>query len=160
MLMNYKDMVAYDGKTTSLTSTVDKISDVKEHIAILLSNRLPITLELNTAKDSSFRDAVLHGIVTYPSNLDAIQTLNVFVQAIRATSDEDTSLTMWCEYGASLAYAFGEEDLAKAIILRLSPTTRSSLIRNIAEGLINGMSASTFKELLTSSTAMSASLLS
>jgi hypothetical protein len=156
MSNQYKDRVAYDlsEPVHQMMMAVNDVKSVSEHATILSMKGMPSMLLLNTSSDSNFRDAILHQVIDAGPNV-----LEVFIQAVKSSPNDTESLTYWCEYAAALAYAQGEPDLAKAIVLRLPPTTSSSLIKNIAVGLSNGMEPSSFKELLRNSTAMSASLL-
>ena len=156
MSNQYKDFVAYDSSepiNQLQTIVMDKTS-VAEHVMMLKARTMPESLMVNTMVNSSFRDAVLHQLVD--SNATA---LDVFIQGVKSCADDAPNLVRYAEYAAALAYAQGQAELAKAIVLRIPPTTTSSLIKNIAVGLSNGMSSDSFKELLRNSTAMSASLL-
>jgi hypothetical protein len=155
MSNQYKDLVAYDSsEPIYLIAQVQADKSVSEHVVLLTINKMPSTLISNSKTDSNFRDAVLHNVIDTGSN-----ALDVIVQAVKSERDDSNDLPVLCEYAAAIAYAQGNTELAKAVVLRLSPTTQSSLIKNIAVGLANGMKAETFKGLLQSSTAMSASLM-
>lgn len=152
----FKDFVAYDLSKpiiNMIASTMDPMS-VAETVTLLKARSLPTSLISATASNSNLRDAILHEVIDAGPNV-----LEVFIQAVKSYPNDEPTLVRYAEYAAAIAYAQDEPDLAKAIILRISPTTQSSLIKNIAVGLANGMSSSSFKELLRNSTAMSASLL-
>jgi len=155
MSNQYKDLVAYDKDKKVSLLQVTEIKNVAEHANGLQIGYLPTSLLENSLRDSNFRDAVLNHLV----NADPGQSLKVLTRTISSCSPDDSNLTLLCEYGAAIAYAYDKTDLAKAIVLRTPSTTPSSLIKNIAVGLANGMKAETFKGLLQSSTAMSASLM-
>jgi len=156
MSNQYKDFVAYDSSepVNQLHETVADKMSIAEHVAMLKGRYMPDTLIVNTMLNSNFRDAILHEVIDAGPHV-----LDVFIQGVKSSEDTAPNLIRYAEYAAALAYAQGQPDIAKAIILRIEPTTTSSLIKNIAVGLSNGMEPSSFKELLRNSTAMSASLL-
>lgn len=156
MSNQYKDFVAYDSSEpiNQMHMSVSDKTSIAEHVTMLKARYMPDTLIVNTMLNSNFRDAILHEV------LDAgPQVLDVFIQGVKSSEDTAPNMIRYAEYAAALAYAQGQPELAKAIVLRISPTTNSSLIKNIAVGLANGMEPSSFKELLRNSTAMSASLI-
>jgi hypothetical protein len=156
MSNQFKDFVAYDLSkpiNDMIASTMDPMS-VAENVNLLNARYLPTSLISATASNSNLRDAILHEVID-----GGPYVLEVFIQAVKSYANDELSLVTYAEYAAAIAYAQGQPDLAKAIVLRIPPTTNSSLIKNIAVGLSNGMSSSSFKELLRNSTSMSASLL-
>jgi len=156
MSNQYKDFVAYDSSEpiNQMHMAVSDKTSVAEHVTMLKARYMPDTLIVNTMLNSTFRDAILHEVIDAGP-----QVLDVFIQGVKSSEDTAPNMVRYAEYAAALAYAQGQPELAKAIVLRISPTTNSSLIKNIAVGLSNGMEPSSFKELLRNSTAMSASLL-
>jgi len=156
MSNQYKDFVAYDlsEPINDMMATTMNPTSVAENVTLLKARALPQSLIGTTAINTNFRDAILHEVIDAGP-----QVLEVFIQAVKSHPNDEPNLVRYAEYAAALAYAQDQPSLATAIILRLPPTTQSSLIKNIAVGLANGMSPSSFKELLRNSTAMSASLL-
>jgi RNAse (barnase) inhibitor barstar len=148
--------LAYDPSEPINSMIVNLVSDsLEEQLKALWNKTLPNTLLPLTVVNSNFRDALLHHLTdssAYP--------LEVFVAAVKSMKDDNESaLTVFSEYGAALAYASGDIETAINIVLRNPSTTHSSLLKNIAEGITNGMSGDTFRELLRNSTAMAATLL-
>jgi hypothetical protein len=149
--------VAYD-KTDPLSKIVAPSSDskVSEAIKTLWNGYIPSNLAYNTVNISNFRDALLHSILD-----SASYPLQAFTAAIQSQPEDSSGemLRIFSEYGAALAYATGDVELATDIILRNPPTVNSGLLKTIAEAISKKMSPETFKELLTTSTAMSHQLM-
>jgi hypothetical protein len=143
--------MAYD-KGISIPGT--STSNIDETVEALRIGMIPYDLVSNVQVNSNYRDAVIHKLIDEPS-----YSLNAFAIGVKSSQDSDRALITYSEFGAAIAYAMGDTNTAMQIVLRNPPTTNSSLIKSIAEGLASGMQPMQFKELLRNSTALAAQLM-
>ena len=105
-------------------------------------------VELST-QTKSFRDLVMAYTLECA---DTESVLSTFTQNIRSVEGPLFNKTdmVYCEYAASLAFAMGNTDLFKEILLRVDPTKLSSFLYMLYKAIIvdNNLSSDTYIQLV------------
>jgi len=82
----------------------------------------------------AFRDTVMGNIVDCPDKEAVLRTL---LQQISATEKVATNWEVaYCEYAASIALLLNEVELFKEILLRVEPTSVSSMIKTLYDSVV------------------------
>jgi len=122
---------------------------------MLAGGLMPTTLLEISEKSSTFRDAVIHHMITdgrinQPAQQQAIE---LFAAAVSTCPDDnDVMLRIYSEYLAALSYAWGETVVAKRAVLRNKPEKAGRFLATVAQALDKQMDHDGFNSLLRNTT--------
>jgi len=122
---------------------------------MLAGGLMPTTLLEISEKSSTFRDAVIHhmltdGRINQPQQQQAIE---LFAAAVSTCPDDnDVMLRIYSEYLAALSYAWGETVVAKRAVLRNKPEKAGRFLATVAQALDKQMDHDGFNSLLRNTT--------
>jgi hypothetical protein len=122
---------------------------------MLAGGLMPTTLLEISEKSSTFRDAVIHhmltdGRINQPQQQQAIE---LFAAAVSTCPDDnEIMLRIYSEYLAALSYAWGETEVAKRAVLRNKPEKAGRFLSTVASALDKQMDHDGFNSLLRNTT--------
>ena len=124
--------------------------DVASFTDSLTSGYIPNNFVELISRTSSFKDAFLNHVVNNCASHEYEVIEKALTLGVEGTDGE--SVTAYAECLASLAYAFGNTELAMAAITRIQPNTASGFIKSTAQALNKDMPPAVYKTMVANST--------
>ena len=145
--------IQYDPNISISGQYVEQSTDIHNIVQLLTIERLPSNIGALMGTPN-FKEAIVFNLL---KNVDSsvqqktvLELLSACVASIPDSSE--SAINTWCEVLASVAYSWGETNLATKAILRVNPELSDNHIRTIAVALNKKMEAPMFKSLLINTT--------
>lgn len=150
--------IQYDPNISINGQYVEESIDVHNIVQLLTIERLPSNIGTLMSRPN-FKEAIVFNLLQkVTSNTEQKAVLELLSACVASIPDSSQSvINNWCEVLASVAYSWGEINLATKAVLRVNPELSDNHIRTIAVALTKKMEAPMFKSLITNSTQSAAS---
>ena len=113
--------VEYDNSVTIMRSDVAEVPGTARRMLVV--GGIPANFVETSRASKNYRDAVLADILVNvePGSLSSASVLDALRDGVRSSQDGSVDLQVYTEYLAALAFAWGDTELAGAVIMRSKP---------------------------------------
>jgi hypothetical protein len=113
--------VDYDSSVTFMRSDIAEVPGTARRMLVV--GGIPANFVETSRASKNYRDAVLADILVNvePGSLSSANVLDALRDGVRSSQDGSIDLQVYTEYLAALAFAWGDTELAGAVIMRSKP---------------------------------------